>query len=460
MAPIEVPAMRRSALFTTLALFLGACAKTPPPVATPPVAACLTFYLEDGGGPGDAYDRDVQKAVRDATVTELVQAGFSVVSDGKAPHDLVARLAVAPGSRVESGARVKSTLVLEGGGEPIDRLEVSTPQEDPSFAPQAAGEMVDGIFRSPRLAGYIRKVRRPESKAQLALTVERKRAAEEKAAVAPAKERPQAPVAPIRDEAPAPVPGEPQPGAYALVVGVEKFQHAPADKGARADAERFAKMLTQSLGVPADHVRMAVDDRADLLGIDLQLEWLARNVPKDARIYFYYSGRGAPIVGFPHLFPHDGDPKALGDSALPLWSVLKKLGDTGAKEVLAVMDTCFSGAGGRSTPGADGIAARMVRDPAVAPRVLLLSAVRGAEVTHPGPEGGLFTHWFIEAVGQGRADVDGDGRISLAEIGAWAAPRVTRDAARAGGSQTPTLLGGPSAPRAETFYLLTGLPSP
>ncbi|UQA57590.1 caspase family protein [Polyangium aurulentum] len=446
---------------TTLALFLGACSSAPPPVATPPVAACLTFYLQDDRSPGDAYDRDVQKAVRDATVTELVQAGFSVVRDGSAPHDLVARLEVAPGSRVESGARVKSTLVLEGGGEPIDRLEVSTPQEDPSFAPQAAGEMVDGIFRSPRLAGYIRKVRRPESKSQLALTVERQRAAE-KASAAPAKEAPPPPPPPPPPPAPAElVTGAPQPGAYALVVGVEKYQHAPAVPGARGDAQRFARMVTQSFGVPADHVRMALDDRADRLGIDLQIEWLARNAPKDARIYFYYSGRGAPILGFPHLLPHDGDPKSLGSSALPVWSVLKKLGDIGAKEVVAVLDTCFSGSGGRSTPGADGAPARVVRDASVAPRVLLLSAVRGAEITHTGPEGGgLFTHWLVEAVGKGRADVDGDGRISLQEIGAWAAPRVARDAARSGGSQTPILLGGPGASRPEAFYVLSGLPTP
>jgi hypothetical protein len=157
---------KRLLFVSTVALaLLGACGDTMPPVAPPPVAACLTFYLKeettrDKGV--DVYDRDVQAAVRDATVTGLVQAGFSVVNDPSAPHDIVARLSVEPGSRVETGAKVRGKLVLDTASGPIDRVESILPQDQPGYAPAMAAELVDGLFRSSELAGYIRKLRRPE----------------------------------------------------------------------------------------------------------------------------------------------------------------------------------------------------------------------------------------------------------------------------------------------------------
>ena len=73
---------------------------------------------------------------------------------------------------------------------------------------------------------------------------------------------------------------------------------------------------------------MALDDHATRSDIDKQLEWLAANVQPGGRIYFYFSGHGAPdaSAGTPYLLPYDGDPKFLQKTALPLASVLKELG--------------------------------------------------------------------------------------------------------------------------------------
>jgi hypothetical protein len=41
------------------------------------------------------------------------------------------------------------------------------------------------------------------------------------------------------------------------------------------------------------------------------------------------------------------------------------------------------------------------------------------------------THFLVEGLGPGQADLDGDGQISLAELHQWLAPRIARAARRA-----------------------------
>src|SRR5262249_22960742 len=148
--------------------------------------------------------------------------------------------------------------------------------------------------------------------------------------------------------APALVPGSPQPTAYAVIVGIERYDGLPAPTGARADALRFAEMARRSLGIPESQIRVAIDEKATKASIERNLEWARTNVPPGGRLYFYYSGHGAPdaSAGTSYILPFDGDPKFLKQTAIPIADVTKQLGESKAKEVLAVLDSCFSGAGG------------------------------------------------------------------------------------------------------------------
>jgi uncharacterized caspase-like protein len=112
----------------------------------------------------------------------------------------------------------------------------------------------------------------------------------------------------------------------------------------------MAQLLTKTLGVPKDHVVTQLDDRASRSDIEKQMRWLRQNVTAGGRIYFYFSGHGAPdpTTGTSFLLPYDGDPRFLSETALPLANVLASLAQSQAKDVLAMVDSCFSGAGGRS----------------------------------------------------------------------------------------------------------------
>ncbi|MBI4701467.1 MAG: caspase family protein [Deltaproteobacteria bacterium] len=279
--------------------------------------------------------------------------------------------------------------------------------------------------------------------------------------------------APVPAPAPAPQPsagvastagfivGSPQRNAYALVVGIERYRDiSVAATGARADAERFAALARTTLGIPEDNIKLALDDHAARSDLEKHLVWLKGNVPQDGRVYFFFSGHGAPDAsnGTSYLLPYDGDPKMLSTTGIELAAVIKALGETRARDAVAVVDACFSGAGGRSVlpPGARPLV--RVKDAAPVARVALFSAASGPEIAGPAADGkgGLFSKYVLEGLGRAQADYDGDGTINLGELADWVKPRVSREAKKDSRDQTPSLVVGSGA-AAASLVVASGL---
>ncbi len=258
------------------------------------------------------------------------------------------------------------------------------------------------------------------------------------------------------------VSGAPQPNAYALVIGIEDYRNLTPTPGARGDAERFSDMLRHTLGVPQNNIHLITDSDATRGDILAKLSWLQNNVPSDGRIFFYFSGHGTPNVetGASYLLPYEGQPETLEYTGLPVDDVLSSLEESEARDILAFVDSCFSGSGDRSALPEGTRPLVPVQQTTPEPRVALFSSSAAAEISGNAPdsEEGLFTQHLIRAIAEGRADIDGDGQISLAEVKQYVAPRVSRDAQRANRNQNPELsiseeLGDPS-----NIILLWGLP--
>jgi hypothetical protein len=255
----------------------------------------------------------------------------------------------------------------------------------------------------------------------------------------------------------------PQPSAYALIIGIEDYRDVPGVPGAERDANEIAQVMRTTLGLPQNNVIQITGKRASRSDIVKQIRWLQSNVPAGGRIYFYFSGHGAPDAGSgaSYILPWDGDPRFLDDTAIPLSEVLEMLEQTRAKEVLAFNDSCFSGAGGRSVlpPGARPLV-RVKQQAAPKARVALFSASTGAEISGPVPggEGGLFSTYVAQALGTGQADLDGDGQITLQELADWVSPRVARDARQDNREQNPSLLIGKKLPSPRDFVVGWGYP--
>ena len=256
----------------------------------------------------------------------------------------------------------------------------------------------------------------------------------------------------------------PQHNIYALIVGIEDYRSVSPTPGARADAEAFAEMLRTSMGVPEHQIHLLTDGDATRADIYATLSWMQRNVSSDGRIFFFFSGHGSPNVetGQSFLLPFEGQPETIEFSGVALNQVLDGLEQSPARDVLAFVDACFSGSGDRSAlpEGARPLVPVEEETAQERTKVAILASSGASEIsgTTESGDAGLFTHHLIRALGEGRADMDGDGMISLEELQSYITPRIARDARRLNREQTPTLSVADDLPGGTDLMLLWGLP--
>lgn len=378
-------------------------------------------------------------AVRQA----LQQSGFTVVKTESELHDAEARIDASFSYCRRSGTCVNGqgnvSLVVNGAVVEQHRFDTgnSTCSSSPTvdeFPTELGHDLGARLLGSERVAALSRGT--SLAKAQYD--------AQHPVAAAPVA----VPAVAAAVPAPASPPGEyvlgaPQPQAYALVVGIEKYRDVPAPDGARADAEQFARLAVRTLGIPEEHVKLLLDEHATRGDFEKALAWLELNVPVGGRVFFFYSGHGAPdpVSGSAYVLPYDGDPAALDQTAIPVAKLTERLSKTKASDSVAFVDACFSGAGGRSVLPRGARPLVRVQAPAVSRGVALLSSSGSSEISGATPDGknGLFSKYLLEALGGAASDQDGDYQISLEELRSFIEPRVTREARLQNRIQTPTL---------------------
>jgi len=166
--------------------------------------------------------------------------------------------------------------------------------------------------------------------------------------------------------------------------------------------------------------------------------WLPKNVKPKSRVYFYFSGHGAPDPesGDAYLVPWDGDPKFLPDTAYPLERLYRRLSALPAKEVIVALDACFSGSGGRSVlaEGARPLVTRVSVKPKKDSSLTVLTAASGDEITTTLKEKGhgIFTYYLLEGLNASE-------EVSASSLFSYIKPRVQDEARRQNRDQTPTL---------------------
>lgn len=239
--------------------------------------------------------------------------------------------------------------------------------------------------------------------------------------------------------------------AYAVVIGIESYreQLPKADFGAQ-DAKTVGAYLTSVMGYQEENVATLVNERATRTDIEKYVEsWLPNRVEKDDMVFVYFSGHGAPNpkTGDAYLVPYDGDPAFVDKTGYPVRRLYEQLGKLPAKEVIVMLDSCFSGAGGRSViaPGARPMVLTVENPLLASGKMVVLAASAGDQIssTYKQKGHGLLTYFFLKGL-QGEADANKDGSVDISELFAYVRPQVSRVARRDfNNDQTPQLLGSP-----------------
>lgn len=235
---------------------------------------------------------------------------------------------------------------------------------------------------------------------------------------------------------------------HAIVIGIERYrQNLPRADFANHDAQTVTNYLTNVLGYPEENIITLLDDRALKSDFEKYFEkWLANNVEAGSTVFVYYSGHGAPDMknGNAYLVPYDGDPMFIdqtGYSLIRMYDVLSKLP---AKEIIIALDSCFSGAGGRSViaKGERPLVMNLQRNVVLPENMTVLSASSGDQTssTYDKKGHGLFTYFMLKGIKD--EDVTRpDGSLKIDDLYGYIKPQVERIARKQyNNEQTPQLI--------------------
>ena len=242
-----------------------------------------------------------------------------------------------------------------------------------------------------------------------------------------------------------------KPNRYAVVVGIEQYRtKLPKADFAARDAQTMKDYLTRTMGFSDENVALLVNENATRTDIEKYVEhWLPNRVEKDGTVFVYYSGHGAPNpkTGEAYLVPYDGDPTFVEKTGYSLKRLYEHLDKLPAKDITVVLDSCFSGAGGRSVlaQGAKPMVLSVENAMVASGKTVVLAASAGDQISSAYAEKGhgLLTYFFLKGL-QGEGDLNKDGVIEMAELYEYLKPQVQKVARKQfNNEQTPQLLASP-----------------
>ncbi|MBI3550920.1 MAG: caspase family protein [Elusimicrobia bacterium] len=220
---------------------------------------------------------------------------------------------------------------------------------------------------------------------------------------------------------------------YAIVIGIDRYrEHLPKADFAADDARDVAKFLIERAGYPEENVVVRLNEEASKGDMEKYFEsWAKNNVDASSSLLVYYSGHGSPDVnnGDAYIVPYDGDPAYIEQTGYPLKKLYRVLDGLPSKNTLVLLDSCFSGAGGRSVLMAGARPLVNVKPVSVSDqgKTVVLSATSGNHISVAYRETGhgLFTHYLLQGL-SGEADANGDNAVDVQELYEYLRPQVER----------------------------------
>jgi hypothetical protein len=240
----------------------------------------------------------------------------------------------------------------------------------------------------------------------------------------------------------------------ALVIGISKYREKtiPTVKYAARDAEVIARYFKNLGGIAKTNIQVLTDEKATKSDIEAYLkDWLPRRVNKNSTVFVYYAGHGTPdpLGKKAYIVPYEGQPD-FPSKLYPLKNMYDVLNKLPAKEVVVMLDSCFSGAKGRSitSEGVRPLVMTLENTLLASGKIMVLAGSSGTQISsdYDKVKHGLFTYYLLRGI-QGEADKNRNGVVELGELYQYVRINVSETASlELNRDQTPILL--PSEPTA------------
>ncbi len=243
------------------------------------------------------------------------------------------------------------------------------------------------------------------------------------------------------------------PDGVAVIIGNKNYTSSvPAVDYAHNDAEAIKRYVVDVLGYREGNIMDLRDaTQSQLLSVfgnERTHEgkiWQYVKANKSDVVVFY-SGHGVPGQKDKrgYLLPVDADPDTPEINGYPIDLLYENLSKINARSTTVFLDTCFSGesAKGMLIKASSGINI-VPRIPAVTKGMIVITAAQGDQLASWDDEAkhGLFTEHLLDAL-YGKADGNGDGKITVDEIKAYLDDEMTYAARRRfGRHQQVTVMG-------------------
>jgi len=242
--------------------------------------------------------------------------------------------------------------------------------------------------------------------------------------------------------------------AIAVVIGNRNYRKPglPRVEYAHNDARTMKQYLIKTMGFDEGNIFYFEDattaNFTELFGNKENHKGRVFNhiKPNLSDLFIYYSGHGAPDIKSRNSFfvPVDADPNYIALSGYSLDLFYKNMAKNAARNIVVVLDTCFSG-------NSDGgyllgnISPAMVNLNKVKPQLknsVIFSSTRVDQVSvwFHDKKHSLFTYYFLKGL-TGAADKNNDLLITSSELGNYVKESVPYQARRLNGfEQDPTLI--------------------
>lgn len=203
-----------------------------------------------------------------------------------------------------------------------------------------------------------------------------------------------------------------QPNAYALVVGITKYQNATPVTYADYSAFAFKELATKALGVPEENILLLVNEEATSGQVKSKIELIKELADEGSKIYVYFAGHGVPgRDSNSYLLPADMSADAIHlEPGLMLNNIYQRLAMSKADNVYVFVDSCFSGKDDRGELLYKGVAPvlRTSKTTLTSNKLTIISAGGSSDFANDLKEKKqrMFTYYLIKALESGEKHID------------------------------------------------------